>query len=164
MVVGQFCGRKPALHCFPRRNKLFLSRRRICSRLRLLICLTTNLTHALAVDRSAKIGEGEMGEVYQARVTTLDSDVALKVLPEAFSVDPERLTHDFSAKPRFSRLSTIRTLRPSTVSKRLVTRRRWFSTGAVLANVPTTGTFRFQDWNGHNEPAHRMLCTLTAQP
>ena len=37
------------------------------------------------------IGKGGMGEVYRARDTTLDRDVAIKVLPDAFADDPERL-------------------------------------------------------------------------
>src|SRR5271165_3043795 len=39
----------------------------------------------------AQIGAGGMGEVYQAHDTKLGRDVAIKVLPEAFADDPERL-------------------------------------------------------------------------
>ena len=63
----------------------------------------------------APLGAGGMGEVYRARDTRLNRDVAIKVLPEHLANDPQALAR-FQREAKAVRRSRTQTFSPSTMS------------------------------------------------
>jgi eukaryotic-like serine/threonine-protein kinase len=74
-----------------------------------------------AYEIAGLIGAGGMGEVYRARDTRLKRDVALKILPDSFATDPERLARfqreaEVLASLNHSRIAAIYGLEESDAS------------------------------------------------
>ena len=67
----------------------------------------TSLGH---YDVTSLLGEGGMGQVWQATDTQLGRQVAPKILPDAFGGDPDRLArHLDSVEARNQGVCTVRT-------------------------------------------------------
>ena len=49
-------------------------------------------------DLQGRIGAGEVGDVCRARDTRLGRDVAIKILPQAFTADPDGLRFEREAR------------------------------------------------------------------
>src|SRR5437773_4170424 len=85
------------------------------------------------------LGKGGMGEVYRARDAKLKREVAIKILPDEFSCDPDRRNR-FQHEPEVL-ASLTQTSRPSTISRKLMARasscsnlskaRPWLNASAV---------------------------------
>jgi serine/threonine-protein kinase len=74
---------------------------------------------------TGQIGAGGMGEVYRARDTRLKRDIALKILPESFASDPDRLARfqreaEVLASLNHPNIAAIYGLEDSTDAKALV--------------------------------------------
>src|SRR5215831_1740843 len=82
-------GHLPFVITFPRAR--FTSTDLRCSIIPSEIMALTIGTKLGSLEITALLGKGGMGEVYQARDTKLKRDIAIKILPEEFARDADRI-------------------------------------------------------------------------
>ena len=102
------------------------------------------------------VGVGGMGEVYRARDTRLDRDVALKVLPQEFTSDPDRLARfqreaKMLAALNHPNIAGIHGFEESNGIEALVLE---FVDGRTLADLVAAGPVAFAD----AAPIARQIC------
>src|SRR4026208_2345991 len=93
------------------------------------------------------LGAGGMGEVYRARDTKLGRDVALKILPDSFAADPERLARfkreaQVLASLNHPNIGAIYGFEESNGIQALVLE---LGDGRTLADRPTDGTIPLRE-------------------
>ncbi len=104
------------------------------------------------------IGQGGMGEVYRARDTKLGRDVALKVLPDLFADDPERLA-------RFQReVRVLASLNHPNIASIYGLEESGPSTGPVLSDArASTGSARAES-KGSGQAVRALVLELVEGP
>jgi hypothetical protein len=109
----------------------------------------------------APIGAGGMGEVYRAKDTKLNRDVAIKVLPESFALDADRVAR-FTREaqvlaslnhPNIAAIYGIEEKRPGLISGATQAE---MSPGPALRTSPTADGLRFL----MQEPPEKMPAWL----
>ena len=93
------------------------------------------------------LGTGGMGEVYRARDSRLKRDVAIKVVPDLFSTDPERLTRftkeaEFLASLNHPNIAAVHGLEESSGVRAIVLE---LVDGDTLAEVIARGPIAWED-------------------
>ena len=110
----------------------------------------------------SSIGAGGMGEVYKARDTRLSRDVALKVIPEVFAADADRMARfereaKLLASLNHPHIAAIFGLEESSSTNALI---------MELVEGPTLADRIANAFDGRNDggddPRHRSLCVAGA--
>ena len=104
---------------------------------------------------TALIGEGGMGQVYRATDTTLGRQVAIKILPDAFAADPERMARfereaKTLASPNHPNIAAIYGFEKSAGLRALVME---LVEGPTLADVIAAGVTERARWPQASAPS-----------